>query len=1154
LRSRFVQLAILLLVLLVLESRWLFAQTTPDSAAPAATPTTPGTSEENPTPEAAPVAGETPPPTSPATSPAVPPPTNPEPGGTTPTPIPPGVANKTPSDVVGPDTYFMPDKNGRLQQVFNFPYEDFLKALDLLRGIGALAAPPYTIQSQKITGKASSDRAELRIELKLLLHTDQQVKIPLGLNQAVLRTWKYEGDGQQFWNFDDGGDGYVCWLRGTAAQEHTIVMDIVIPVVKLGGETALRFGMPPAITSELTVDVDVPNAVGRVADENARKLSTRELATGTTQFSLLGVHGDFELAWRPADRPEPKIPTELTATGTLLVRVDGPSIQTDARLNVSSSGGEFEQFSLRLPPGAKLLPGAPAGYELAVAAGQSAEDIAQRGTQVDVTLSQKTSEPIEIRLRTEQSRSGKAVQKGVDFAGFAVQGAARQWGYIAVEVIGDWQIQWAKQQNVRRIERLPDAPVTSDPVASFEYFGQPFVLSAQISPRTTRLRVEPEYVVSVSPNQLSLDGRLKYNIRGASEFALVISVPGWEDIEVEPTEGVDDKNILREGDQLTIPLKPARTGPFELRFKARRPIEANVANFALPIPRATTQTTSTLVVIPDDNVELTPRTDELIGIMSEHVLPRIELPVRQQEPLVYRGELGPTQFTGDLSILSQQIEVDTLSNVILEQDSCQIEQKFAYRVDYEPVDHVSLLIPPGLPVGHKPEVSFDGQLLDDSALVVQPAAAEDAENSSKLRVRLPAPAHFGRFEILVRYSHLIPELISKQASSLELPLFVPEAGVQGDNHIEIVPTAAIRVASVEKPWQATEAQELASRLGVRVAAPGRPKSIQLAIEAEKHSTPGTTLIDLAWIQTWFTSDQRQDRACYRFTTSEDHLDIQLPAGISPGGVQVSLDGFPVAAKVKSADQISILLNSTTTMRRRHLELQYRFGDREQRFGNLVLNAPQPLGGAWVQTTYWQVILPADELLISNPTNFMNEFTWGWNRLLHGRQPLYEQAELEALVGASAGLNVPASTNRYLFRDLGAPAELKLTTSRLSFIVFVASLLVLATGLTVLYLPAVRKPWVLALAAFCLLPLGVANPTTAILITQAAAVGLVLILLAWLLRILFKSETIPPVVTEAEPSIAVEPRSSTRSYITGTSSESDSSEATTIALHTSEAGE
>jgi hypothetical protein len=1166
----------LLLVLLVLKGDWLLAQTTPGGAA-SENPPSPGspaeTSTQGTTPSKGNAATETP------AQAAIPGATAIPNAGPTPTPNSatespnqaaasqfnssqqrasrlaiPATAAKTPSDAVGPDTYWIPDKNGRLQQVVNMYYEDFIKSVDLLRGFGVLAIPPYTIQSQKITGKASDERVELRIELKILLHTDQQVRIPLGLNQAVLSTWKYEGDGQQFWNFEDGGDGYVCWLRGPADKEHTIVMEIVIPVVKLGGETALRFGMPPALASELTIDVDVPNAVGRVADEDARKLSTRELATGTTQVSLAGVHGDFELAWRPADRPEPKIPTELSVTGTLLVRIDGPSIQTDARLNLSSSGGEFEQFSLRLPPGAKLLPGAPAGYELAIAPGQTTENIAQHGALIDVKLSQKTSEPIEIRLRTEQSRSGKAVLKGVDFAGFNVINAARQWGYIAVEVVGDWQVHWVKQQNVRRIERLPDMPVTNDPIASFEYFGQPFVLTAQISPRPTRVRVEPEYVVSVGPTQLTLDGRLKYNIRGANEFALVVSVPGWEDVEVESVDGIDDKNILREQDQLTIPLKPARTGPFELRLKAHRAIVANVATFSLPVPRATTQTTATLVVAPEDNVELIPRTEELQGLSAEHVLPHIELPVRQQEPLIYRGELGATQFTGDLRILPQLIEVDGLSTLELNREACQIEQKFSYRVDYEPVDHINLRIPAGLPEGYRPEISFNGQILDATAQMVQTASEEDAESFDVLRIRLPAPAHFGRFELSARYSVPLLKLNTKTTTAVELPLYAPESGIPGENSVDLLPHADIRVVSISKPWQTNEEEVINSRQGVRATAVGRPSSVQIDLEVEPHSTPGTTLIDLAWIQSWFTNNERQDRACYRFTTSEDHLDIQLPAGISPGSAQVVLDGFPVAAKVKSGGQLSISLSNTTSLRRRHLELQYRFGKREQRFGTIELEAPQPLGGAWVQTTYWQVILPADELLITTPTNFVNEFNWGWGRLLRGRQPLYEQAELEALVGASAGMSVPASTNRYLFRDLGAPASLSLSTARVSILVFAASLLVLTAGLAVLYFPAVRKAWVAALATMGLLPLAAAYPTTTILVAQAAAVGLVLTLFAILLRVLFKPAASVAPVPEMEPSITLEPRSSTRSYITGPSLASDSSAATTIALHTSEVSE
>jgi hypothetical protein len=263
------------------------------------------------------------------------------------------------------------------------------------------------------------------------------------------------------------------------------------------------------------------------------------------------------------------------------------------------------------------------------------------------------------------------------------------------------------------------------------------------------------------------------------------------------------------------------------------------------------------VVIPDDNVELTPRTDEFQGLLAEHVLPRIELPVRQQEPLVYRGDPGPARFIGDVRVLSQSIEVDAVSTVLLEQELCNIEQKFAYRVDYEPVDHVNLVIPAGLPEGYKPEVSFDGQLLDDTSLILQSDSVEEADTPAKLRVRLPAPAHFGRFEILVRFSQPMHELSSKEASALNLPLFMPDSGVQGDNAIDIVPTSDIRVVSISKPWQAIEEDDLATRPGVRVAATGRPTSLQLAIEAEKHSTPGTTLIALRRVKIISTFNCRQ---------------------------------------------------------------------------------------------------------------------------------------------------------------------------------------------------------------------------------------------------------------------------------------------------------
>ena len=1151
LRCSFLRLAIVLLMLLCLSSTVLLAQTETNPAEPDQNPTpqnlVPDAKSNSPDAETPP----TPTPTQQTKEPAA------EVQG--PRLLSPRAIlenNKTPDDAAGPNITYLLDKNGQLIRVLNYSYEDFTRALDVMRGFRALAAPPYTLQSQKLTGNANSTTADLKIELKILLHTDKQVRIPLGLNQAVLRDWKYEGDGELFFNFEEGGDGYVSWIRGTPEKEHTLIMDIGFPVVKLGGETALRLGMPPSITSELTLDVNVPNAVGRIAENDTREIKTRNFATGTTQFFLNGMHGDFKLAWRPADSPAPTTPTLLTATSTLLVRIDGPSIQTDARLNVSSSGGDLESFSVRLPPGAKLIPGVHVGFELNSLPNQSAEEIAQRGEVLNIKLNQKTSDPVEIRLRTEQSRSGKAVLKGVNLAGFEVLNAARQWGYVAVEVIGDWQVQWGKLQDVRRIEKLPEFPALNDPIASFEFFGQPFVLTALISPRTTRVRVEPEYVLAVGPQQVSLDARLKYNIRGASEFALVVNVPGWEDVEVETVEGVDDKNVLREADQLTIPLMPPRTGPFELRFKARRTIAENTVKFLLPDPRATTHSTSTVVVLPDDNVELIPKPKEFIGLSPEHVLPRIDLPIRQQEPLVYRGEPGATEFSAEISVLPQTINTVAQTHLALESNNCQIEQKFVYQVEHEPVDYVNLLVPATFGELNSPEVSFDGQTLDQAALSIQPLMEEkESEGGARLRIRLPAPARFGRFELIVKYDVPLAKLDHEQPSVLKFPLFMPEEGTLGENTLVITSAPEIRLNSVANPWQIADSEtDLSVRSTWKLSSSSEQDELELTVEAKPAASAGTTVIELAWLQSWLTRHERQDRVCYRFSTSEDHFELQLPEGVSTENVQATLDGFPIAAEIAENGKLRLTLPNAATARRRLLELQYRFGIREHRFGWLSLEAPKPLGGAWVESTYWQVILPREELLVFAPGNFIDENQWGWKGLFRGRQPFYEQAELEAMVGTSAGLAVPNETNRYLFRDLGAPERLQIATARLSMIVFLASLAALLIGLAFIYLPVIRRPWVLTLAAVAMLPVVAANPALAILIAQAAGVGLVLVLFALSLKLWFHVDAQTPRTSLPESDSPSEPRSSTRSYVATGSMQAPSSAATTIALHGSEAGE
>ena len=126
--------------------------------------------------------------------------------------------------------------------------------------------------------------------------------------------------------------------------------------------------------------------------------------------------------------------------------------------------------------------------------------------------------------------------KSLELAGFAVVEAIphRQWGYLAVAVAGDWQLVWGEQTRVRQVSDLPDSLRRKDLVAGFEYFGQPNSLSVRVLPRKTRISVEPQYIYAVHEDEVRLDARLDYTIRGAKLFQLEVDLPGWELDKVRP--------------------------------------------------------------------------------------------------------------------------------------------------------------------------------------------------------------------------------------------------------------------------------------------------------------------------------------------------------------------------------------------------------------------------------------------------------------------------------------------------------------------------------------------------------------------------------------------------------------------------------------------
>jgi hypothetical protein len=194
--------------------------------------------------------------------------------------------------------------------------------------------------------------------------------------------------------------------------------------------------------------------------------------------------------------------------------------------------------------------------------------------------------------------------------------------------------------------------------------------------------------------------------------------------------------------------------------------------------------------------------------------------------------------------------------------------------------------------------------------------------------------------------------------------------------------------------------------------------------------------------------------------------------------------------------------------------------------SLDLEFPQLGRDTWTRRFYWQLVLPYDENVIMPPAQFTHEFTWGWNDYFWGRKPLLEQPQLETWIGARYQAPIPEGANRYVFSGLGRIRGGELRVASRAWIVLMASGVVLILGLVMIYVPATRNPAALLALAVLLLAVGVLYPEPTLLLAQAASLGLVLAVVAAILR---RSLSRRPTSPYREPSQVIVERGSTQPF-------------------------
>ena len=246
--------------------------------------------------------------------------------------------------------------------------------------------PRYSIQQISAEGTATADYAELTIQFRILVREEQWLRVPLHLDQAVLRQQpQYQGAGEQFLHFEGDAEGYVLWIRGPAGQQQQVTLKMLLPLEHVGDETRLKLLAPRATASEWKLKVPVAGAAARVSE--GATLLPPAASGNETEFTVLGPSGDFELTWSKGGGRLAEVPAVLEAVGAIASRIDSRGINEDATLSVKSYGAAFERFRVRLPPDAVLIPGTASAYTVVPV--EQSDPAAPRQRLVEVRLARR---------------------------------------------------------------------------------------------------------------------------------------------------------------------------------------------------------------------------------------------------------------------------------------------------------------------------------------------------------------------------------------------------------------------------------------------------------------------------------------------------------------------------------------------------------------------------------------------------------------------------------------------------------------------------------------------------------------------------------------------------------------------------------------------
>lgn len=942
------------------------------------------------------------------------------------------------------------------------------------------------------------------------------------------------------------------------SHKHEITLKILVPLQKNQSLYTLNMKLPKALFSQISLETPFPSVELR-ASPHSFISPTESLDDGQrTRIGAYSLGSEFLMQWQPAES-EKSNSGILESYTDIHVDIRPGVIFYTANMQLQFANQSPSDFILNLPPSAEALPSSTNEYTIEPLQDSTSQNNVQKAVKIHLNKTYQSSVKLTFQARAPIDQLTSLNWQ--DLMGFGIRGSVRQNGCIGINIDRGYQVIWNPGQYVSRVDELPEA-YEGDYQYAFLFSEQPCSLMARIVSGRRRINVQPQYKVFIGEEEVRLDVSWTYIIRGGQVNWLDVDLNGWQlrsakDIGPETTF---TSEFHEDNGRVSVRLTQPTTGSVTMNMTLYANIEpgAKDISFQMPQPRINSAdeemvlSPGILYVVSATNVKLNPTMDKTEKLVRQNYTSSEMQKVESGELFCYRVDDQNAQFKSSLTVLPQQIEVQTNAQAAISSKSCVVEQSFEFSVLYKPVSQ-ALFIGSGV-LAEMADLKFT---LDGKELSFRKTADDDG--NTKITAILEEPK-IGNFVIVARYSLPLNEDDNNdEQSNVKAPLLLynnPDAqdddkivacksfllGVERNCELISVTSEELEVRemaidneqlTIEKPNVNNPKQE-GEQTSVSTPLFFTPNS-QIALHSwslsplnSQHLSRNPLLIitvkqrtgmvwdsltvDRAWIQTWLTPTRRQDAVSFQFVANRSSITLVLPPDVDMGSLEALLDSH-------STDQFRpeqgqrLVINIPNDGQTHILETSYNFTRPSHGFNKQKIQLPYIEESKWTRWMYWSLCVPKNIHLLTPPAELNAEYSWQSQGTFFSRNSVIDFGALEKWSGSRHLPDLPQGTNAYLFSGFGQVKDVEVLLVDRSVLVAISSLIVLVVGLIILHIKPLQRIGSLSLLAIVIFFAWFWKPDLALLLAQASALGCALLALSFMLR--KKS----PVITNSDTTIA-----------------------------------